>query len=120
VAAFIHLRNIPKIRNILSQIDAENLVHPFVTCSLDCCDVIFAGCPNGSTKNFQLIQNAAARALTGTAKRDYISPAWASLHWLLVKFRVIFSSRTLLFTNQALNVVPRIARSRLGGRAFSF
>ena len=33
--AFFHLRNIMKIRNILSQKDAEKLVHAFVTSRLD-------------------------------------------------------------------------------------
>lgn len=33
----------------------------------------FAGCPNNSAKMFPLIQNAAARVLTSTAKRDHNS-----------------------------------------------
>ncbi|WP_213056246.1 hypothetical protein, partial [Escherichia coli] len=33
--AFFHLRNISKIRNILSQNDAEKLVHAFVSSRLD-------------------------------------------------------------------------------------
>jgi len=36
--AFFHLRNIAKIRNILTQSDAEKLVHAFVTSRLDYCN----------------------------------------------------------------------------------
>ena len=35
--AFFHLRNIAKVRHILSQNDAEKLVHAFVTSRLDHC-----------------------------------------------------------------------------------
>ena len=37
VSAFFHLRNIVKIRNILSQGDAEKLLHASVTSGLDYC-----------------------------------------------------------------------------------
>ncbi|TWW58995.1 putative RNA-directed DNA polymerase from transposon X-element [Takifugu flavidus] len=97
-------------------------------------------------RSLQLIQNAAARVLTGIDKRDHITPVLASLHWLPVKFRIIF--KTLLLTykvlrglapsyleelvipyqpnrplrsqNAGLLVVPRVSRSRMGGRAFSY
>ena len=37
--AFFHLHNIAKILHILSQQDAEKLVHAFVTSRLDYCNV---------------------------------------------------------------------------------
>uniref|UniRef100_A0A3P9B9X9 Granzyme B(G,H) n=1 Tax=Maylandia zebra TaxID=106582 RepID=A0A3P9B9X9_9CICH len=80
--AFFHLRSISKIRNILSQSDAEKLVHAFITSRLDYCNSLLSGCPKTSLKSLQLIQNAAARVLTGTRKREHISPVLASLHWL--------------------------------------
>ena len=144
--AFFHLRNIAKIRHILSQNDAEKLVHAFVTSRLDYCNSLLSGCPNKSLKTLQLVQNAAARVLTKTRKRDHITPILASLHWLPVKFRIEF--KILLLTFKALNgqapsylkelivpyvptrrlrsqhagllVVPNISKSRTGGRAFSY
>uniref|UniRef100_A0A8D3CNL5 Reverse transcriptase domain-containing protein n=1 Tax=Scophthalmus maximus TaxID=52904 RepID=A0A8D3CNL5_SCOMX len=143
--AFFHLRNIKNIRNILSQKDAEKLVHAFVTSRLDYCNSLLLGCPNKSVKSLQLIQNAAARVLTGTRKRDHISPVLESLHWLPVKFRIEFKillltykalnnqapsyltellvsyypNRSLCSVNAGLLVVPRVCKSRMGGRAFS-
>uniref|UniRef100_A0AAQ5ZSU8 Reverse transcriptase domain-containing protein n=1 Tax=Amphiprion ocellaris TaxID=80972 RepID=A0AAQ5ZSU8_AMPOC len=144
--SFFHLRNILKIRNILSQSDAEKLVHAFVTSRLDYCNSLLSGCPNSSLKHLQLIQNAAARVLTGVSKRDHISPILVSLHWLPVKSRIEFKillltykalnnqspsylkdlivpyypSRTLRSQTAGLLVVPRISKSRMGGRAFSY
>uniref|UniRef100_A0AAQ6IH18 Reverse transcriptase domain-containing protein n=1 Tax=Anabas testudineus TaxID=64144 RepID=A0AAQ6IH18_ANATE len=144
--AFFHLRNIAKIRSILSQSDAEKLVHAFVTSRLDYCNSLLIGCPNNSLKSLQLIQNAAARVLTGISKRDHISPTLASLHWLPVKSRIEFKillltykslnnqapsylkdlivpylpSRTLHSQTAGLLVVPRVSKCRMGGRAFSY
>ncbi|TWW62345.1 hypothetical protein D4764_04G0009920 [Takifugu flavidus] len=145
-SAFFHLRNISKIRKLLTWPDAEKLIHAFVTSRLDYCNSLLSGCPNDSLRGLQLIQNAAARVLTGIDKRDHITPVMASLHWLPVKFRIIF--KTLLLTykvlrglapsyleelvipyqpnrplrsqNAGLLVVPRVSRSRMGGRAFSY
>ncbi|MDF4350591.1 reverse transcriptase family protein, partial [Vibrio parahaemolyticus] len=99
--AFFHLRNIAKIRPILTRKDAEKLVHAFVTSRLDYCNSLLSGSSSKSLKTLQLIQNAAARVLTGTKKRDHISPVLASLHWLPVKSRIEF--KILLLTYKALN-----------------
>ncbi|XP_074496841.1 uncharacterized protein LOC141770891 [Sebastes fasciatus] len=145
--AFFHLRNIAKIRHILCQNDAEKLVHAFVTSRLDYCNSLLSGCSNKSLKTLQLIQNAAARVLTRTRKIDHITPVLASLHWLPVKSRIDF--KVVLLTYKALNgqapsylkelivpyyptralrsqnaagllEVPRVSKSRMGARAFSY
>ncbi len=62
--AFFHLRNIAKLRNMLSVSDAEKLVHAFMTSRLDYCNALVGGCPASSINKLQIIQNAAARVLT--------------------------------------------------------
>uniref|UniRef100_A0A8C6LDP4 Reverse transcriptase domain-containing protein n=1 Tax=Nothobranchius furzeri TaxID=105023 RepID=A0A8C6LDP4_NOTFU len=144
--SFFHLRNIAKIRSILSRSDAEKLVHAFITSRLDYCNSLLSGSPQNVVKSLQLVQNAAARVLMRIKKRDHISPVLASLHWLPVKFRIDF--KILLLTYKALNnqapsyisnlivpyvpnralrsqtagllVVPRISKIRMGGRSFSY
>ena len=99
--AFFHLRNIAKIRNFLSFKDAEKIIHAFVTSRLDYCNSLLSGCPNSSVRMLQLVQNAAARLLTRTGRREHISPVLASLHWLPIKFRIEF--KILLITYKALH-----------------
>lgn len=68
--AFLHLFNISKNRIILSEIDAEKLVHAFITFRLD-----FVVYYYQLVLKAQLIQNAAVRVLTGTRQREHISPS---------------------------------------------
>ena len=113
---------------------------------LDYCNYYLSCFSNKSLKTQQLIQNAAAWLLTGTRKRDHISPVLASLHWLPVKSRIEFQillltykafhgqapsylkdlivpynpTRILRFQNAGSLVVPRVSKSQMGGRAFSY
>ncbi len=86
LTAFFHLRNIAKLRNMLSVSDAEKLVHAFMTSRLDYCNALLGGCPASSINKLQIVQNAAARVLTRSRKYDHITPILQSLHWLPIKF----------------------------------
>ncbi len=99
--AFFHLRNIAKLRNMLSVSDAEKLVHAFMTSRLDYCNALLGGCPASSINKLQIVQNAAARVLTRSRKYDHITPILQSLHWLPIKFRI--SYKILLLAYKALN-----------------
>ncbi len=93
--AFFHLRNISKLRNMLSVSDA------FMTSRLDYCNALLGGCPASSINKLQIVQNAAARVLTRSRKYDHITPILQSLHWLPIKFRI--SYKILLLAYKALN-----------------
>ncbi len=49
--AFFHLRNIAKLRNMLSVSDA------FMTSRLDYCNALLGGCPASSINKLQIVQN---------------------------------------------------------------
>ena len=49
----------------------------------------------------QIVQNAAARIIAKTNRRQHITPVLCKLHWLPVQYRVTF--KILLFTYKALN-----------------
>ena len=92
-----------------------------------------------------MCKNAVARLIT-TKKRDHITPALAALHWLPVKSRITLKillltykaligdapsylkelvvpycpTRELRSLNAGLLVVPRVLKSRMGARAFSY
>ncbi len=65
---FFHLRNIAKLRNMLTV--SEKLVHAFMTSRLDYCNAPIGGCPASSINKLQIVQNAAARVLTRSRKYD--------------------------------------------------
>ncbi len=54
--SFFHLRNIAKLRNMLSVSDAEKLVHAFMTSRLDYCNALLGGCPASSINKLQIVQ----------------------------------------------------------------
>lgn len=100
-SAYYHLKNISRVRGLMSQQDLEKLVHAFIFSRLDYCNSIFTGLPKKSIRKLQLIQNAAARVLTKTKKMDHITPVLRSLHWLPVCQRIDF--KVLLLVYKALN-----------------
>lgn len=100
-AASLHIRNLGKIRHLLTQSVTEKLVHAFVSSRLDYCNSILFGLPKGVIKRLQLIQNTAARLVTGTKRDAHISAVLKDLHWLPVQERIIY--KVLLLTYKAVN-----------------
>ncbi len=143
--AFFHLKNISKLRPLLSVSNAERLIHAFMTLRLDYCNALLGGCSARLINKLQLVQNAAARVLTRTRKYDHIIPVLSTLHWLPIKHCIDF--KILLITYKALNglasqylsellshynsphllhsqnsgnlIIPRISKSTAGVRCFS-
>jgi len=99
-----HVKAVVKSRrkeNFLSSKDLEIVIHALISFPLDYCNSLYVGLPQTTKSWLQMVQNSAARFLTGTKKRDHISPDLASLHWQPIKFRVDF--RILLFAYKALH-----------------
>ncbi len=53
--SILHLRNIAKLRNMLSVSEAEKLVHAFMTSRLDYCNALLGGCPASSINKLQIV-----------------------------------------------------------------
>ena len=99
--AFYHLQNIAKIRNCLSQDNAETLVHAFISSKLDFCNALLYGLPQSVIDRLQYVQNCAARLVTRTWSSEQITPVLHKLHWLPVRQRITYT--ILLLTYKALN-----------------
>ena len=98
---FYHLRNIAKLRSIVSHNELEMVIHAFVSSRLDYCNSLFTCLNKTSLDRLQLIQNAAARLLTRSSRRCHITPVLAALHWLPIAYRVHF--KVLVLTYRALH-----------------
>ncbi len=99
--SFYQLRIISRIKSILSFQDLEKVIHAFITSRLDYCNSLYLGLPKSLLARLQMVQNAAARLLTGAKKHEHITPILASLHWLPVSFRI--QLKILLIVFKALN-----------------
>uniref|UniRef100_A0A3P9BFF7 Reverse transcriptase domain-containing protein n=1 Tax=Maylandia zebra TaxID=106582 RepID=A0A3P9BFF7_9CICH len=144
-SSFYHLRRLARLKSFLSRQHLETVIHAFISSRLDYCNSLYVGVSQSLLSRLQLVQNAAARLLTGTRKREHITPVLASLHWLPVSFRVNFKilmfvfkclhslappylsellhphipCRSLRSADQLLLEVPRSRRKLRGDRAFS-
>lgn len=142
---FFQLRLLAKVKPYLSPHDLQKTAHAFISSKLDYCNGLYAGIDKSLLKRLQLLQNSTARLITGTSKRDHISPVLASLHWLPVSFRIDFKilmfvfktrngtappflsdlisnyapPRPLRSNDQLLLTVPKTKKRSRGDRAFA-
>ena len=89
-SCFAQLRQLSKIRPFLSSADLEKVLHAFIGSRLDYCNALYSGISRRNVRRLQLVQNAAARFLTGARRRDHITPVLAALHCLPGCFRIDF------------------------------
>ena len=100
-ACYFHLSNISAIRKCLTKDATEKLIHAFISSKLDFCNSLLVNLPAQLISKLQRVQNAAARIITGTPRREHITPILQQLHWLPVQQRIDF--KTLLLTWKAAN-----------------
>lgn len=72
-----------------------------ITSRIDYCNSLYYGLDKYALHRLQVVQNAAARLLTGTRKFEHIKPVLSALHWLPVEYRIQF--KILLLAFKALN-----------------
>lgn len=143
-SSFFHLRNLAKMKSSLTYKSLEIAIHALISSRLDYCNSLYKGISQASIQRLQKVQNAAARLLTNTKKREHITPSLVHLHWLPVQYRIDFkllllvykslhglaptylsdlligykTGRTLRSSTQNLLKVPRTKLSQKGDRAF--
>ena len=96
-----HLRNIGRVRNLITTDAADQLIHALISSRLDFCNSILNNLPNNKIKRFQRIQNQAARILTRSPRRNDITPVLRELHWLRINDKIIF--KILILTHKTFN-----------------
>ncbi len=64
-SSFYQLRMISRLKPILSFKDLETVIHAFINLRLDYCNSLYVGICQRDLSRLQIVQNAAARLLTG-------------------------------------------------------
>ena len=95
--SFKMIRNICKIRFLLSPAQLKIIVNSLVVSCLDYCNGIYYGISEKLLRQLQLIQNAAAKAVTGKYKYDHLDNDLKELHWLDVRKRILFKIGLLAY-----------------------
>ena len=92
-----HLRNIGRVRHLLSYDACAQLIHALISIRLDYCNSLLYNLPKGNIERLQKIQNQEARILTKTPRCDHISEVLVSLHWFRIEQRIIYKIFILTF-----------------------
>ena len=104
--AYIHLRNISKIRPYITKDVWESLVHAFITSRLDSVNTVLYGLPKFLIENLQRVQNLSAWLITVSYKYDHFTPVLKSLHWRPVEQRIRYMIAVLGFKYICIWVRP--------------
>ena len=75
--------------------------HATIISKLDYCNSLLYGVPQHLIRRLQRVQNSAARLVSGTRRREHITPTLYILHWLPVQYRVKY--KVLLYAYKALH-----------------
>ena len=108
-SCYFHLRNISLIRDSLTDEATIQLVHAFVSWNTRICHQKGATC-----------ENLAARVVTRSSKYSSITPTLKKLHWLPVKYRIIFKVVLLTFKElhgMAPNYLKTLLQSYMPSRS---
>ena len=96
-STYFHLRNIGRIRGILSNDACAKLIHSLFTVRLDHCNSILYCLPDNSLYRLQKIHNTAARILARLPRFSHNSATLFDLHWSPIRYRITFKIYILTY-----------------------
>ena len=109
-ASNFNIRALRHIRPVLDRTVANTIACSIVSTRLDYCNSLLYGTSVKNVSRLQRVQNALARVVSGTRRRDHITPVLRDLHWLPVPQRIQY--KVALITHKTLSTgQPRYLRS---------
>ena len=101
---YMNLRELRSIRKYLTVNATRSLVQAMVMSHLDYGNSLLYGINDGLLDKLQKVQNSAARLVLGLRKYDHIEQGRRNLHWLPVRYRILFKIAAITYkvlsTNQ--------------------
>ena len=95
--SFLTIRNLWKIRSLLSSDQLKTVCNSFTISCIDYCNSVYFGINKNDVRQLQITQNMAARVVTGKRKYDHMDDDLKNLHWLSIEKRIIFKLCLLVF-----------------------
>ena len=109
-ASYYHIRYLRHIRAALSKDTACLVASAIVGSRLDYCNTLLVGISEANLDKLEHVQNTLARIVTGTCRRDHISPVLPDLHWLSIRARITYKIAMLVFTMREVKQPMYIAK----------
>jgi len=83
LSGYFQLRQLRPVVRSLTTEAAKTVIQAFICCHLDYCNSLLYSASDGLIQ--KVVQNAAARLITGTRRCDHISHVLVQLHWLPIR-----------------------------------
>ena len=96
-SCFYHLRDLGRIRKHLSKPVAITMANALISSRLDGVNSMLLGLPDKQLKRLQTIQNILCRIVCRLPRRSHVTSSRKKLHWLPVKFRILFKLNTITY-----------------------
>ena len=91
------LKNVCRIRKVLSFENTEILVHTVISSRIDYCNSLYINIEKKHIFKLQKVQNSAARIIKLKNRRHSATSLLNELHWLLIQSRIVFKYLLLVF-----------------------
>lgn len=111
--AYFNIKNIGKIRKLLSKDDTKAVVNALVTPHLDYGNGLLHGINKSLLSKLQVAQNSAVRLIEKLRKRDHITEYRKNLHWLPIPARIEYKIMTTtwkILNNKAPTYLSELIR----------
>ena len=90
--SFYQVYRLRRIHKFLTPQATQTLVRALITSNSHYCNSLFYGMPQYLLEKLQRIQNTAARVVMLVPGFELITPFMIELHWLPVKYRIMYKS----------------------------
>ena len=91
------LGQIGRVKHNFDQPTLATIIDTLVMSKINYCSTVWSDTLDSNIKKIQLIQNCAARLITGVPKYDYISQTLKVLGWLPIKEHLLYRDALLTF-----------------------
>ena len=95
--SYFHLQRIRQLLPYLDDPSLHLLVSALILSRIDYCNSLYYGLPENTLKPLNKVFNFAVRLVSRSPQYTHITPSLILLHWLPIKYRIIFKVSLMMF-----------------------